>query len=260
MHEAEPYGHLMVNGHPVTDDQLALLTGVPSDQIAAIKGELERAGVYSRNRAGTLYSRRMTRDRKRANVGRKFAKNRWNSANSDAADIIDIPQQNPPPNSSPNAPPITQNPEPSRSVNTSDSRPKARKRVSYTDEFQTFWEGYPTDANMSKKQAFAEWQHVDDESRTKAIKSLPGFNRYCRKNPDYRPVHACRYLKYERYDGHLEGAEEMRRAQNMVEIRKGTPPFEAWNEYRRRQGKPPIPGQSWQVPSEWPPGSSEQAA
>lgn len=71
MHEAEPYGHLIVNGHPVTDTQLALLVGGPSDQISEYLGELESAGVFSRNAEGVIYSRRMTRDYKKANVAKK---------------------------------------------------------------------------------------------------------------------------------------------------------------------------------------------
>lgn len=70
MHRAEPYGHLVVNGRPVTDTQLAILAGAPPDLVPALKAELETAGVFSRNRAGVIYSRRMTRDEKRSNDGR----------------------------------------------------------------------------------------------------------------------------------------------------------------------------------------------
>ncbi|MGC2853940.1 hypothetical protein ACM64Y_00560 [Novispirillum sp. DQ9] len=64
MHDAEPYGHLVVNGRPVTDAQLAALTGTSADQIADLVAELESAGVFSRNGKGVIYSRRMTRDLK----------------------------------------------------------------------------------------------------------------------------------------------------------------------------------------------------
>lgn len=74
MHEAEPYGHLVVNGVPPTDAQLAILAGAQPDQVPACLAELETAGVFSRNRAGTIYSRRMTRDEKRRKDGEKSAK------------------------------------------------------------------------------------------------------------------------------------------------------------------------------------------
>lgn len=74
MHEAEPYGHLLVNGQPVTDTQLALMVGCLPDQLTELLGELDNAGVFSRNGKGVIYSRRMTRDEKRAKISRKNGK------------------------------------------------------------------------------------------------------------------------------------------------------------------------------------------
>jgi 5-methylcytosine-specific restriction endonuclease McrA len=68
MHSAEPYGHLLINGRPVTDTQLATLTGIDPTTVRSLMTELETAGVFSRNRAGVVYSRRMTRDFKKANI------------------------------------------------------------------------------------------------------------------------------------------------------------------------------------------------
>lgn len=70
MHEASPYGHLKVNGRPVLDDTLAVLVGCLPDQLPALLGELESAGVFSRASDGTIYSRRMTRDIKKSNTAR----------------------------------------------------------------------------------------------------------------------------------------------------------------------------------------------
>lgn len=69
MHRADPYGHLVVNGRPVTDAQLAVLAGTSPDRVPALMAELATAGVFSRNRAGVVYSRRMTRDEKRSKDG-----------------------------------------------------------------------------------------------------------------------------------------------------------------------------------------------
>lgn len=75
MHEANPYGHLLVKGQSLTDAQLAALVGTPPDQITALLGELGAAGVFSKTRAGVIYSRRLTRMAKKAatarNNGRK---------------------------------------------------------------------------------------------------------------------------------------------------------------------------------------------
>ncbi len=75
MHEANPRGHLVVNGVPLTDAQLAMLTGVAPVELGALLTELETAGVFSRTRAGVIYSRRITRDERRRKDGVKSAKN-----------------------------------------------------------------------------------------------------------------------------------------------------------------------------------------
>lgn len=66
MHEAEPYGHLLVNGRQPTPQQLASLLGGTAKEIERLIAELEAAGVPSRTDDGTLYSRRMVRDSERA--------------------------------------------------------------------------------------------------------------------------------------------------------------------------------------------------
>lgn len=64
MHEAEPYGHLIVAGVVPSIKQIASLVGVRAvkDELA----ELESAGVFSRREDGALYSRRMVRDNAKA--------------------------------------------------------------------------------------------------------------------------------------------------------------------------------------------------
>lgn len=74
MHSAKPYGHLLINEQPPTDVQLASLAGAPIDQVVMLLAELESTGVFSRTRAGTIYSRRMVRDEKRRLDGQKSAK------------------------------------------------------------------------------------------------------------------------------------------------------------------------------------------
>lgn len=80
MHEASPYGHLLVSGLAPTDTQLAVLVGASSDQIPGLVGELEAAGVFSRTREGVIYSRRMTRAAKKSAIARKNGKNGGNPA------------------------------------------------------------------------------------------------------------------------------------------------------------------------------------
>lgn len=74
MHEASPYGHLLVNGSAATDTQLAALAGTTPARIAELKGELKAAGVFSVTGQGVIYSRRMTQDYKKRRTASKNGK------------------------------------------------------------------------------------------------------------------------------------------------------------------------------------------
>lgn len=64
MHEAEPYGHLLINGKPPTDQQLAVMVGAGVSEVKKLKRELAEAGVPTIE--GEIWiSRRMVRDAQR---------------------------------------------------------------------------------------------------------------------------------------------------------------------------------------------------
>lgn len=71
MHEATPYGHLLVGGQPLSDDALARVVGSSAEEVQALLVELRAAGVCRTTRAGVIYSKRMTDDQKRSEAGRK---------------------------------------------------------------------------------------------------------------------------------------------------------------------------------------------
>jgi hypothetical protein len=71
MHEASPYGHLILGGQPVSGDVLARLVGIGMDECGALLLELESAGVFGVTRKGVVYSRRLVRDQERSEIGRK---------------------------------------------------------------------------------------------------------------------------------------------------------------------------------------------
>lgn len=71
MHEAEPYGHLVIGGRAPTVPQIAALVGVDVKTVAAALAELEAAGVCSRDADDRLMSRRMVRDKAKAERDRE---------------------------------------------------------------------------------------------------------------------------------------------------------------------------------------------
>lgn len=62
MHEADPRGHLLIDGDPPTAKDLAAITGASLREIAALLKELKQAKVYSQTMRGVVYSRRMVKD------------------------------------------------------------------------------------------------------------------------------------------------------------------------------------------------------
>jgi len=60
--QAEPVGYLVANGRVLGADDVARVAGIGASDAEGLMGELESAGVFSRDRKGRIYSRRMVRD------------------------------------------------------------------------------------------------------------------------------------------------------------------------------------------------------
>lgn len=72
--EADPTGYVTVNGRPLGVTDIARLAGVTETECESLLAELDRNGVFSRTRTGTIYSRRMVRDAKRVKNSRENGK------------------------------------------------------------------------------------------------------------------------------------------------------------------------------------------
>lgn len=62
MHQASPYGVLVLNGNPIDSTQLARIIGAQEREVSRWLAELDASGVYSKDENGRIYSRRMVRD------------------------------------------------------------------------------------------------------------------------------------------------------------------------------------------------------
>ena len=63
--EHEPKGYVAVNGEGLGSDEIAALVGQRIDVVEPLLAELERRGVFNRDRRGWIYSRRMIKDAKK---------------------------------------------------------------------------------------------------------------------------------------------------------------------------------------------------
>lgn len=100
----EPKGYLAINGNPLSVDAIARLAGVTETEAGNLLAELETNGVFSRDRNRRIYSRRMVRDEKRSQEGRKWKK-------KGLAQASDNNEGNPPPSRGPSRGPSPQKPE-----------------------------------------------------------------------------------------------------------------------------------------------------
>jgi hypothetical protein len=134
------------------------------------------------------------------------------------------------------------------------SCPKSlRTKKNYSEKFEEFWRVYPTDANMGKHEAFVEWQKLSPEDQDAAVASCQPFRSYCSSHPDYRPIHAGRYLAKRRFDGHEQTAKAV---SQQVFVRVGSPQWESWERWYRKTKNMSPPtnkeGTGWSFPFEWP--------
>lgn len=65
MMEADPYGHLVIEGNAAQPDDIAKLTSSKPQTVARALAELKRRGVCGVTVDGVIYSRRMVRDRQK---------------------------------------------------------------------------------------------------------------------------------------------------------------------------------------------------
>ncbi len=81
---------------------------------------------------------------------------------------------------------------------------KNKPDLNYTASFEDFWKAYPTDRIMSKSKTFVQWKKLDDVDKERARQAVPIFFNHCKQNPDYRPVHAERFISQRRFDGLID--------------------------------------------------------
>lgn len=96
--EHDPIGYVAINGRSLGVTDIARLAGVTETAAAELLEDLSRNGVFSRDRKGCIYSRRMIRDEKRRKLNVKNGKSGGNPSLSKQREIFarDIPPDKPP--------------------------------------------------------------------------------------------------------------------------------------------------------------------
>ena len=182
MHEAKPYGHLLLNGQKVEDGALARMAGISVDEVSALMTELRQAGVFSLTSKGVVFSRRMTKDFSRSKIGHKYAQKRWSQ------DVENATQKHIP-NGSPNGNPITQKPE---------ARSQKEKDTSVNEGFDDFYMAYPRKVGKghAERAYRTACKKIQPEKLLEAVKIFSASQSG--KDPKYIP-HPATWLNGERW-------------------------------------------------------------
>lgn len=89
----------------------------------------------------------------------------------------------------------------SLSETSSDDAPKSKKKISYPEPFEAFWQAYPRTPNMSKSEAFTAWRKLDGDEQAACITAIPGYAAFLKTKPDLETIHACRFISKRRFEG-----------------------------------------------------------
>lgn len=77
MTQGSRYGYLEINGQPATIDQIRRVTGGESKEVEDLMTELKRAGVFSCDENGIIFSRRMVSDYKKLVLCTEAGRRAW---------------------------------------------------------------------------------------------------------------------------------------------------------------------------------------
>jgi hypothetical protein len=72
--EHDPPGYVAINGRGLEPKDIARITGGSLDEVSALISELESNGVFSRDRRGWIYSRRMKNEAKKRDIAAQNGK------------------------------------------------------------------------------------------------------------------------------------------------------------------------------------------
>lgn len=155
----------------------------------------------------------------------------------------------------------------SKCIEKEESKPvviaRGRKKPDYPEDYEDFWEAYPTDRGMSKSEGFKAWKNLSEADRKLARSAIGAFKGWVvDQGPTYRVVHACRYLSQRRFEGFSSENVASTNSTQGFYVMSGTDQWDEWEAYLlKTKGRKPqrdFKG-GWWFKSEFPPTQSEAA-
>ena len=210
--QADPIGYLTVKKVPLTVKDIARMVGESEPETGTLLDELERNGVFSRDRNGTIFSRRIVRDEKKARTAQNNGKkggnpSLGNSSGKSASDNL--------PDKGALKPHIPESSYQEREKQEARAGALIRSIPHEPDGWpadyrEIFWASYPH--KVGKADALAKLDRV----RKRGIqwnKILIGLAAYIQTKPPDRPwCNPATWLHQERWEDQPRNVVQMRRA------------------------------------------------
>lgn len=205
MHECVPYGHLAINGQPMSTAQLARLVGEQEKHVIRWLSELQAADVYSVTEDGIIYSRRMVKDEALRNTRAEAGRLGGNPVLLNQKVNHKVNGHD---NESSN-----QKPTPSSSSSVSTSENKKQKSANADGLFERFYSAYPR--KTKRAGALKAWQKLKpDEPLLQTMLQAVDRQKRCEQWQRGIIPHPATWLNDRRWEDEL--AVDVRPARDMT--------------------------------------------
>lgn len=204
----DPIGYVSVAGRALDETSLARMTGGTESEVQTLLAELAGNGVYSRDRNGRIYSRRMVRD------ARKFAEARKNGklgGNPTLGNGTAIPRSDNPQVISEVKPHKPEARTQKRNADANASVVPAGDLAVWDDVFAAAWEMYPKsgrERSMSRAKTWPLWREASQQAGSPE-KLLAAVKRYTADDKTHKGECGApafdRWLKAGRWEHFLDG-------------------------------------------------------
>jgi hypothetical protein len=239
------YGFVSLNGRKLSDSDIARMTNGTESEVTELLEELEKNGVFSRDRRGIIYCRRMIR----------AEKNRTNGRLGGNPKLLNKQENKEPVKTKPKA----LIPEPEPEPNPDSKKVRAAARQNRGCRIDPEWKPSDADKNFAKQEGFNDFEIHQEANKFK----------------DYWM--ACAGAKGIKLDWPATWRQWIRRAAEQAGKRPRQNPsdtvstkgfyaesdseqLDAWDLHTIKttgKGLPRDRNFGWRVPSEWPPGYGE---
>jgi hypothetical protein len=201
MHGSERYGYLSINGQPIPDEAIARYCGASLQEYLPLVTELERARILSRTSDGVIFSRRMVSDETQRAEWRKQKKGQRDVRLNVHPDVRKMSA-------------------PSASAFPSTKKEESKDVV--RTGFDLFWESYPKERRIDKRDALKAWIRTKAEEHAgEVLASLADWKKHSQWQEARFIPHTTTFLNKERWKSPVpkesNGARQASREQQRVE-------------------------------------------